>query len=298
MVISSVRNMACAALMALATAASAQPSGSNPWGDPSTRTSPTPAPVPEPVPVPAPTPLPGPATAPSSMPAPVPATTTTTAARETDPAESSVDIDTGLERELPWFLPPKAQEKIDHHRPFTFSAYLAHNSADGDLTLEAIDFGIIGQLAPWVSVGAVIQDVNATVGGTWMDMPLPPLEFAGTLYGARLDIGRYMGRQILHQDGVRMFVLTPSATALLATNAWNDESFTTFSAQFRLVGLRLQICPGIHVDLNAPVFSGWLGGASRKVSLDPFADTLDYFGSGSGWGFELEAGFTWWKEPT
>lgn len=198
--------------------------------------------------------------------------------------------------ELPWYLPPKAQEKVDRHKPFTLSGYLGLRRVNGDFTADTTDLGVIAQAAPQFSVGLVISTIDAKVTPS-TEATLPDLVFGGKIFGARADIFRYFGREIYAKDGVRAFVLFPAVSFELATNAWNEESMTTFSSHLRLIGGRVQICPGIHIDISA-VYSLYAGGSTRKV--DPFMDfseTYSWFGTGDGFGVELEGGFTWWQEP-
>ncbi len=281
--------------------------GNNPWGNPAPAPTPTPAPQPQPVPTPTPAPYPAPTPAPAPVPAPTPVPQTPAPTPvgpaapppqqpPADPTAASEDVGGAVTKELPWYLPPKAQEKVDRHRPISASLFLGRRWIDGDLSADTTDIAVVGQLSPVGSIGLLVSSVTAHVLDT--DMSMPPLDFDGRLFGFRADLGRYMGRELVHQDKVRLFWLYPSVSVELATNAWSEESLTTFSSHLRLVGGRVQICPGIHIDLNL-VYSFYGGGGSRKANpLDPFStDRNSWAGTGTGWGFEIEGGFTWWQEP-
>jgi hypothetical protein len=209
---------------------------------------------------------------------------------------SSEDVETGAQEELPWFLPPVAAAKVDQSQPISLSAYYARTSIGGDFDASSGELGIVAQTARWLSLGVGVNAIEGTLNDS--EAMMPPLKFESTrLFALRFDVARYAGYEVYHEDKLRLFVLIPSLTFNFATNnLWEDPGLTTFALQVRPVGARVQICPGIHIDLSGPIYSKWVGTVSVPASSAPFAETSTYVATGSGWGVELEVGYTFWSK--
>lgn len=174
------------------------------------------------------------------------------------------------------------RESKKTYSPLIFSGTLTHSNVDGTLVGGVDELTASIHINGWFAVGASLGDATLSFADVDYSMPI---DLSGTIAGGRADLATDQGRKVYEKDSVRAFVLLPALSASLA----GGSGMLVASGRLRLVGARVQICPGIYGDLSV-AYGRWLG-VGTVSTMDPFDTEATYNSTGSSIGFELSVGY-------